>query len=90
MLPTKRLGSVRTWHNSRILAQFLQLYRTGISSDLRRPVVRVGHGPTSGEIAGFQLTNPKPGSCDEFVNPAIQVAAAAESFPRRRAPLLPL
>jgi len=58
-------------------------------SDLRQALIRVGHWARSGKIESFQLEDVKSACSDEFVNLAIEMAAASDSLPDRRYPILP-
>src|SRR6266480_2294409 len=61
-----------------------------ISSDRScDPLVCVSHRARSGNVGGGQLRNLKPGLLDHFVDPAIQVAAAADALPEWCESILP-
>jgi hypothetical protein len=59
------------------------------SRSLRESLIRVAHRSRSGEIARVQLTHPKPGCTDEFVNLAVEVATSTDTLPQRRNSFLP-
>src|SRR5258708_37987174 len=52
-------------------------------------LVRVGHRTWSREVAGLQLSYPKPCGRDEIVNLTIEVATAPDTLPEWRGRDLP-
>ena len=51
--------------------------------------VHIGHGRRTFHVAGFEVCTVKAGLCDQCLDRAIQVTAAADLRPERRQAALP-
>jgi len=63
--------------------------RISLFAKVSDPLVREGHGARSGEILRSQFPNPKSRGGNDLVDSSIQMATAADVFPKRRQPVLP-